>query len=84
MTPLEWAIRNAVDEYISDVLSCEGELFSMIEEGVQEGLTLEEIVDGFVNQYIDTDRLYEMFVDAILEATNDINIEVTVSWLKDR
>lgn len=84
MTPLEWAIRNAVDEYISDVLSCEGELFSMIEEGVQKGLTLEEIVDEFVNQYIDTDRLYEMFVDAILEATNDINIEVTVSWLKDR
>lgn len=84
MTPLEWAIRNAVDEYISDVLSCEGELFSMIEEGVQKGLTLEEIVDEFANQYIDTDRLYEMFVDAILEATNDINIEVTVSWLKDR
>lgn len=84
MTPLEWAIRNAVDEYISDVLSCEGELFSMIEEGVKKGLTLEEIVDEFANQYIDTDRLYEMFVDAILEATNDINIEVTVSWLKDR
>jgi len=84
MTPLEWAIRNAMNDYISEVLSCEGELFSMIEEGVQEGLTLEEIVDGFANQYVDTDRLYEMIADAILEATNDINIEVTVSWLKDK
>jgi hypothetical protein len=84
MTPLEYEIRNAMEDFISDILSCEGELFSMIEEGVQEGLTLEEIVEAFSAQYIDTDSFYETISDAVLEATNDLNIEVSVSWLKDR
>lgn len=83
MTPLEYAIREAVENWISTIVGCETEFISMVEDRITEGDGLDNVAEDFVNEYVDFDMLMASVEDAINESLDELDIEVNVDWKRE-
>lgn len=80
MTPLESAIREVVEDWITNIIGCETELLSMVEERVTEGEGFDSVAEDFVRQYVDFNMLQDSVEDAINSSLDELDIEVNVDW----
>ena len=80
MTPLENAIREVVEDWIANIIGCETELLSMVEERVTEGEGFDSVAEDFVRQYVDFNMLQDSVEDAINSSLDELDIEVNVDW----
>jgi len=80
MTPLENAIREVVEDWITNIIGCETEFLGMVEERIVDGDGYSDVAEDFVQQYVDFDMLQASIEDAINESLDDLDIEVNVDW----
>jgi len=80
MTPLESAIREVVEDWITNIIGCETEFLSMVEERVTEGEGFDSVAEDFVRQYVDFNMLQDSVEDAINSSLDELAIEVNVDW----
>jgi hypothetical protein len=80
MTPLESAIREVVEDWITNNIGCETEFLSMVEERVTEGEGFDSVAEDFVRQYVDFNMLQDSVEDAINSSLDELAIEVNVDW----
>ena len=79
MTSFEIAVRDAVVDFVDEIVACEQDLLDMVKESLVEGDGI-YMAEEFLHSYVNFNSLQDRLVDDINRSLEELEIDIVLTW----